>query len=217
MNIQKLCITLLLSFIVSSLSYADNERFDSDKMIVEIEEQMNLSRKKLDELKPVLDTKSRELQESINESIEKGYLEMQSLSKKLEQASKDAEKQLNDILESDEIKELHAYLESIDKEAIAEIEDRLAEALSELLELTEDQVSKIQPMLEDGFQELGKMLEQLVEQSERDLEDFQKRFNDLNEGLKKQLEDSLDEKQIRELDEHRDELQEKIRVELFTA
>ncbi len=217
MNIQKLFITLLLSFIVSSLSYADNERFDSDKMIVEIEEQMNLSRKKLDELKPVLDTKSRELQESINESIEKGYLEMQSLSKKLEQASKDAEKQLNDILESDEIRELHAYLESIDKEAIAEIEDRLAEALSELLELTEDQVSKIQPMLEDGFQELGKMLEQLVEQSERDLEDFQKRFNDLNEGLKKQLEDSLDEKQIRELDEHRDELQEKIRVELFTA
>ena len=87
-------VALLFTFPV----YADREKFDADKMLSDLESQLNLSGEKLDKMKPALDAKSEELKKSIHESVDEGFMQLENLSTQLDTASKEAEAKMGGLL-----------------------------------------------------------------------------------------------------------------------
>ena len=213
--IKSTIATLLL--LMMTVGHADSSKFNTDKMVADLEKELSLSAEKLEKLRPALEDKSREIEKDLEESIDKGYAEMQALSGKLEEASREAEKQLEEVLNSDEVKQLKEYLASIDKEAIREVQEELVNALTEWLEMTEEQIASFKPALEESFRELGEILDTLAKEGEKNLEEFQKQFDDLNNTLREKLDDSLESDQLEKLEQNREELKKKISQELFTA
>ena len=67
-------------------------------------------------LEQALEQKSRELKSTINEQVEEGFVELESMSKKLDAASVEARSNLEKALNSEQVKELKTFLASIDED-----------------------------------------------------------------------------------------------------
>ena len=199
------------------LAESGERSLDTDQMISELEKHIELSKEQWEKLKPVLEEKSKEMQQSLNESVDKGYAELDELSKKLEAMSEDAERKAKELMSSEEVQKMREYLSKIDEDAIREARDKMVAELTELLELTEAQVAKIGPVLEDGIMQLSVMLQQLARDGNRSWEAFKEQFDQLMEEMKEKLQGSLDNKQMERLEEYNDEQEEKIRKTLFTV
>ena len=218
MKLIKICYTAMLAqALLSSPVFAAEEEFDADKMLSELEQQLQLSSDKLSKLKPALDAKSAELKKSINASVEKGFVELDALSGQLDTATREAEAKLKDALSGEEMQKLKDYLGKIDRDAIASIQQSLVEELEKFLKLTEDQIAKLQPVLEDAFKQLSEMLERLAREGNKTLDQFKEEFKTLNTDLKQKLAETLDGEQLKSLDTHRDELREGIGEALFSS
>ncbi len=218
MKLIKICYTAILAqALLSSPVFAVEEEFDADKMLSELEQQLQLSSDKLSKLKPALDAKSAELKKSINASVEKGFMEFDALSGQLDTATREAEAQLKDALSGEEMQKLKDYLGKIDRDAIASIQQGLVEELEKFLKLTEDQIAKLKPVLEDAFKQLSEMLERLAREGNKTLDQFKQEYTTLNTDLKQKLADTLDGEQLKSLDAHRDELREGIGEALFSG
>lgn len=209
------CCVLLYGAAASADSH--EKSFDSEKMISELEKQMELSREQWEKLKPVLEQKSREMKQSLHESIDKGYAELDKLSKQLEAMSEDAERKAQEMLSSEEAQKIREYLSSIDEEAIDEAKDKMVAELTALLELTEAQIAKVKPILEDSISQLNMMLQKLAREGNRSWETFKQDFDRLTSDLKDKLQETLDSKQMERLEEYNDEQKEKIQKTLFTV
>ena len=206
--------TTMVALLFTSPVYADQEQFDADKMLSDLETQLNLSGEKLDKLKPALDAKSEELKKSIHKSVDEGFMQLENLTTQLDAASKEAEAQLKEALSSEEMQQLKDYLNKIDGEAIKQIRDELVAQLSEFLKLTEEQIAKVKPILEDSFNQLGELLDQLVREGGKSLEKFKSQYDQLNQQLNQKLRDTLNADQIKSLDTHHEELRENIKQAL---
>jgi hypothetical protein len=171
-------ILITLSF---STTFAADKEFDSDQILSDLESQLNLSSEQKASLKPTIDAKSAELKKSLHESIDKGFIQLDKLSEKLESVSRDAEKKAGEFLNSEEMNKLKDYLSKIDKKAINEMKDSAVANLSAALELTEEQVVKLKPVLEDSFAQLGKIFNDLVKEGSRSWEGVKKQYEDLSE------------------------------------
>ena len=193
------------------------KEFDTDKLMSDIESQLKFSSDKLTKLKPAIDAKSKELEKSINESVNKGFVELQALTGQLDAASKEAEEKLKQALSGDEMEKLKTYLKSIDQEAINQIKDSLVDELSKLLLLTQDQIGKLRPILIDSFDKLGAMLDRLASQGKKGLEAFKQNFDHINNELKNRVSEVLSSDQLKKLDANREELRQKLRAELSGA
>lgn len=193
------------------------DEFDTDRLIENLQEQLELSSDKLSELRPALDAKSRALKESIHQSVDQGFMQLDALTERLDTASKEAEEKLRSTLNSEEMQKLKEQLQKIDRDAIRETRDRLVAELAEFLALTEAQLAELKPALDSAFDELSTMLRSLASEGNRNLDQFRERFEQLTEELKQSLRNVLDGEQIELLETHRDELREKIQSELFQA
>src|SRR5210317_181717 len=89
---------LLLSLILIPSASASNKDFDTEKMLSDLQQQLRLSKEKYEQMKPeleqTLEQKSRELKSTINEQVEEGFVELESMSKKLDAASVEARSNL---------------------------------------------------------------------------------------------------------------------------
>ncbi|MFW2367338.1 MAG: hypothetical protein ACN4GW_13040 [Desulforhopalus sp.] len=186
------------------------EKFNTEQMLSEMEKKFKLSKEQLEKLKPALSAKSAELQKSMQESIDKGVIEFEKLSKKLDSLSKDAVSEMQEVMSGDQMQQLREYLGKVDKEALRQMKDALVEELSQLLKLTEEQAIKIKPILEESFTELAMMVERLSEQGVSSLEDFKVQYDELVQNLREKLQSFLDKEQMDSLDNHSEELKEKI-------
>ncbi len=139
---------------------AENETFNTEKMISDLNDKIELSKEQWEKLKPVLGEKSEELKKSINEHVDKGYIQMEEMSRKLKGVSEDTEKKLETFLNSEEMQKLKNYLNELDEEAIKEAKDRLVAEFSEILVLTEEQVDKLKPVLEDSMSQMSEMIQE---------------------------------------------------------
>lgn len=207
-----ICVFLVLQA-VSAI--ASEEKFDSQKMLSDIEEQLQLSKDKLDELKPAFDKKSAELKGTIDEAVEQGFVQLDEFSKKLDSVSKDAEKKVQDLLTSEEMQKLKEYMGKIDEDAIEETKEQLVAQLTTLLELTEEQVVNLKPILEDGVTELEEMLNTLAKDGSASLEEFKKEYKALSKELHERLEEQLNSQQLDKLEEYNEERKVKIQQALF--
>ncbi len=212
--IRTICAAGMVALFLTSPAYADRAKFDADKMLSDLESQLKLSGDKLNKLKPALDAKSQDLQKSIHESVDEGFMQLEALSGQLDEASREAAEKLSEALSGEEMHQIKAYLKKIDGEAIKEIRDELVAQLSQFLKLTEDQIAKVKPILEDGFDQLGEMLDRLKNEGSKSLEGFRSQFEGLNKDMNQRLRDSLDSEQIKALDSHHEELTESIRKAL---
>ena len=218
MKLIKICYTAILAqVLLSSPVFAAEDEFDADQMLLELEQQLQLSGDKLSKLKPALDAKSAELKNSINASVEKGFMELEALSGQLDSATREAEAKLKEALSGEEMQKLKDYLGKIDRDAIASIQQSLVEELEKILRLTEDQIVKLKPVLEDAFRQLSEMLERLAHEGNKTLDQFREEYKKLNTDLKQKLVETLDGEQIKSLDAHRDELRAGIGEALFSG
>ena len=209
--------TVMAAFLAGTPAYADMEEFDTEKMLTDLENQLKLSSEELAKLKPALDAKSKELRKSINESVDRGFVELEALTSQLDAASKEAQAQLKEAFSSEEMQQLRDYLNKIDKEAIKQATDELVAQLTAFLKLTETQILELKPMLEDAFNRLGEMLSKLARQGNMTLEEFKNNYEALSEELRQKLESTLDREQIKSFNQHRQELRENIEALLVST
>ncbi len=191
---------------------AENETFNTEKMISDLNDKIELSKEQWEKLKPVLGEKSEELKKSINEHVDKGYIQMEEMSRKLKGVSEDTEKKLETFLNSEEMQKLKNYLNELDEEAIKEAKDRLVAEFSEILVLTEEQVDKLKPVLEDSMSQMSEMIQELADRGSSGWEEFKKQYKSLTEELKKKLEDTLDRKQMERFEEYKQDKRDKIEI-----
>ena len=208
--------TILTFFMLGSgVQATEPEKLDSEKIITEVEKQLQLSKEQWEKLKPVLEEKSAELSKSMGDSVDKGFAELEKLSEQLEKMSRDAEGKFNEIVTSEEAQRLKEYLASIDKEAIAQARDEMIAELNELLALTEEQARKIEPVLEETFSELSIMILGLAEEGTRNWNEFKSDFETLTRELYDRVKGTLDDEQMEKLEEYNEGQKEKIERVLF--
>ena len=193
------------------------EEFNSEKIISELEKQMDLSREKWEQLKPVIEEKSKEMSEGLKESVDKGYAEIEKLTKKFDTMSKDAEQKVRDILSSEEAMKLREELAKIDKEAIDQAKEKMIAELNELLALTEEQARKVKPVLEDSFNQLAEKLQEVAKEGSQDWNAFLKDLERLTKDLYDKMQETLDDEQLEKLEKYNNDQKEDIKKALLTA
>ena len=204
--------------VVSGPVYSqDSEEFSSEKMISELEKQMDLSREQWEKLKPVLDEKSKELSQELKDSVDKGFAELDKMTKKFDSMSQDAEQKVKDLLNSEEAMKLREHLAKIDKEAIDQVKEEMIADLNELLELTEEQAKKLQPVLEDSFNQLADMVQGLADEKTKEWNEFKQDFEKLTKDLYDKVKETLNQEQLQKLEKYNEEQKEDIQRTLFTV
>lgn len=211
-TLRVMMITSLFLLINNVGFAAENETFNTEKMISDLNDKIELSKEQWEKLKPVLGEKSDELKRSIDEYVDKGYIHMDEMSGKLKEVSKDTEKKLKAFLNSEEMQKLKNYLNELDEEAIKEAKDRLVAEFSEILVLTEEQVDKLKPVLEDSMSQMSEMIQELADRGSSGWEEFKKQYKALTEALKKKLEDTLDKQQMERFEQYKQDKRDKIEM-----
>ena len=178
---------------------------------------MDLSREKWDQLKPVIEEKSKEMSEGLKESVDKGYGELEKMTKKFDSMSKDAEQKVKDILSSEEAMKLREQLAKVDKEAIDNAKKKMIADLNELLVLTEEQAQKLQPVLEDSFNQLADKIQQLAKEGSKDWTEFKQDFEKMTRDLYDKVQETLDDEQLEKLEKYNEDQKEDIKKALFTV
>ena len=215
-----LVITILVSFFLFSSAPASSTDFDAEKMMSDLEKQLRLSSEKFEKMKPdlekALEEKSKELKSSINKQVEEGFVELESMSKKLDATSAEAKRNLEEALNSDQVKELKAYLASIDEEAIKEAREKLLKELTKQLELTADQLEKLKPILRDYMVQASELLKQFSKEGSRAFDEYGEKSELLAKDMKDRLQEALDSKQMMELEKQLKDVSEKIKEKVFS-
>lgn len=208
---------LLLSALIMLVTncIAEEEQFDSDKMLSDLERQLQLNSEKMSKLKSALNTKSDEMRNSIKDAVDKGFIELDELSGKLDAVSQDAELKVKEFLTGDEVAKLKEYLKKVDKDAIKQARDKLVEEMTELLLLTEEQVKQLKPVLDESVMELSKMLSAYAKEGRKGWEEFKTQYEQFVQELREKLEGILDDDQMQRYERYNREQKEKIKSALM--
>ena len=196
---------------------AESEEFNSEKIISEMERQMDLTREKWEQLKPVIEEKSKEMSEGLKELVDKGYAELEKLTKKFDSMSRDAEQKVKDILSSEEAMMLREELGKVDREAIDKAKEKMIADLNELLALTEEQAQKLKPVLEESFDQLADKIQELAKEGSRDWNEFKQDFEKLTKDLYDKVQETLDDEQLEKLEKYNEDQKEDIKKALLTV
>jgi hypothetical protein len=204
-------LSLALVLLLSSVSFAEEKKFDSEEMITELKKKVELSKDKWEQLKPVLDEKSKDIAKGLHESIDQGYAELDKLTDQFESMSKDAEKKINTILSSEEAQKLKEFMAKVDEDAIGEARDKVVADLTELLQLTEEQAAKIKPILEESVVEFSTMMKETAKQSSKSWNELVQEFEQITKDLYDKVKDTLNDEQMERLENYDREQMEKIK------
>jgi hypothetical protein len=157
------------------------------------------------------------MSEGLKESVDKGYAELEKMTKKFDSMSKDAEQKVKDILSSEEAMKLREQLAKVDKEAIDNAKKKMIADLNELLALTEEQAQKLQPVLEDSFNQLADKIQQLAKEGSKDWTEFKQDFEKMTRDLYDKVRETLDDEQLEKLEKYNEDQKEDIKKALFTV
>ncbi|MEJ2057906.1 MAG: hypothetical protein P8X39_08735 [Desulfofustis sp.] len=178
---------------------------------------MNLSREKWEQLKPLLEEKSKALSESLKQSIDESVIELNTMAEKFDQMSKDAEKKVKDILTSDEAQKFREELSRIDRQAIEQAKEKMIADLNDVLELTEDQIEELKPVFEESFNKLSQMIQGLAAEGSANWQDFKEDLEAVTKDLFNKVQETLDDDQMKKLKEYKEKEKEEIQHALFKA
>ena len=212
---------IVFLFFLSLSASADTTAFDTEKMLSDLEQQLRLSSEKFNEMKPeleqALEQKSRELKTTINEQVEEGFVELESMSKKLDAASVEARSNLEKALNSEQVQELKTFLASIDEEAIREAREKLLTELTNQLELTAEQLEKLKPVLRDYMVQASELLKQVSKDSSDAFKEYSKKYELLAKDAEAHMRDILDSEQMAKLNKQIEDVRHKVNEKVFAA
>ena len=212
---RTLLIAAGVAALVAAPAQAQEEPFDTEKMIEALDERLKLTHEELEKMKPALELKSQEFRNSISESLEQGFAEFEELSREFDIAAQRVQEQLQDALDGQEMQELRGYLERLDAEALESIRQALLEEMTNALELTQEQIEKLRPVLLENLERLSELLRRFAAQTEKSFADFRRDYEQLQEQTRRRLEESLDADQIEAFEKRQEELRERIRALVF--
>ncbi len=216
-KLNKLLPFLVTLALFSPAVYSGN--FDKDALTKRLEKEMNLAEKRLNELKPsineALEAKSNELEQEMNRVVEKGFMELDSVKKDLEQASSEAEAKLREVLAGDEIEKLKSFMAKLDEDSIDEIRARITEKLTSTLELSREEYEKFAPQLEAELKERGELLQKYLADNQRDFDKFSEEFKEMAMDNRQKMEELLDPQKMNLLSKQLEEIMQRIKAELF--
>ncbi|NNK56288.1 MAG: hypothetical protein HKP44_03125 [Desulfofustis sp.] len=215
--ILSLFFLLASTVLTTDLMAADIEELNSEKIISEMEKQLDLSREKWEQLKPVIEEKSKEMAEGIKESVEKGYAGLDQLTQKFDSMSKETEQKVKDVLSSEEAMRLRQELAKIDKEAIDQAKVKMIAKLNELLALTEEQAQKLKPVLEDSINQVAEKMQEVAQEGAQDWNEFKQELEKLTRDLYDKVQETLDDEQMEKLEKYNEDQKEDIKKALFTV
>jgi len=207
---------IVLSLLVSSAAAADKQ-FDTKQMLSDLESKLKLTAEQLSELKPAIDAKSVEMKKSMHESVDKGFVQLDALSEKLDKVSKDTEKKAEKFLNSEDMKKLKDYLGKIDGKAVKEMKNKVIAEFSAVLDLTEAQANKLKPVLEESVTELADIFAGLAEEGKSNWESVKQQYEQFSKDLKAKLQDTLDKKQMEKLKKYNEENKVKVQQALYSV
>ena len=198
-------VSVLIFLLAATAGSAQDNSFDSEKMLEDLEQKLELSKEKLQSLKPTIDAKSEELKKLMQESMDKGYLQLEEMHRALQELAAESESKMESVLNSEQVRKLKDYMSRVDKEAIRNTQKKLVDEISELLDLTEEQLSEIKPLLEDSVARLGGMISELKAEGSRNWEAFKRQYEQMSQDLKEKLEEKLDRDQIEKLEKYQED------------
>jgi hypothetical protein len=214
-----LCVIAALAVAQLQPAYAQKEEFDTDKMLKDLEQQLRLKKDEYDKLKPELEqalqAKSKELNQSINEAVDKGFVELEKMSKEMEAASEQARQELEKALNSEQVQELKAFLNKLDKDAIKAVYQELLDELTKLLALTQEQIEKIGPVIKQALEKQAELLRRFAQDTGKKFEQFRKEYEALSADTQRKLKDTLDSGQLEKMDKHMEDIKDKIQDKVF--
>ncbi len=217
MKAIQIAFILIFSALLTSPAFGEeNKQFDTDKILADLEKQLQLSKKQIESLKPEIEAKSSSILESINGVIDKGFLEADKLTEQLSSVTQELEKSARELLTNEEVQDLREYLNSIDKEAIHQVKNSLVANLSEILQLTEEQASKVKPIIEESFEEISSLITQLITSGSNNLDEFRVKFDEISSNLLSKVKDILNKEQMEMLEKHNQDLKETIEQKTMT-
>ncbi|MEA1889127.1 MAG: hypothetical protein U9N50_05025 [Pseudomonadota bacterium] len=204
---------------MSTSAFSSSNDFNAEKMMSDLEKKLRLSSEKFEEMKPdlekTLQKKSKDLKSSINEQVEKGFVELESMSKKLDKASVEAKSNIEKALNSDQVKELKSFLAGIDEEAIKEAQEKLLDDLTKQLELTADQLEKLKPILRDYMVQASELLKQVSKEGSNAFDKYRDESEVLAKDMKSRLQKALDSEQMKKLEKQLKDVSDKIKEKVF--
>jgi len=210
-----LCATAVAAILLPLWAQAGEGEFDTEKMLSDLEKKLSVSQEELEKIKPVLERKNRELKGVIDDSVDQGFAEMESMAQELEAASEEAGKQLDKALNSQQVKELKAYFARIDKEALEEIRRELVAEMESFLKLTEKQVAELEPILKEQLEEFSALVSRFAKDSGKAWEEFRQEYGKIAAETLSRLEKALDKGQLDKLEKRMEETREKIHKKIF--
>jgi hypothetical protein len=185
--------------------------YNVDKLVVSLEEKLNLSGDQKTKLHAVVETTVQELNDAIEERRVDGLLDLEALSHQFKTASEATQEQLEDVLDSEQMEELREFLAEIDAEAIQKIKNVLVEKLSSYLGLSPEQVDGFRKVFWEEVEKRNELLSRFTKEHDVSFKDFLSDLETLQKETLRKLEGTLDAKQIDFLSERQDELRETIR------
>jgi Na+/phosphate symporter len=213
--VRMLCIAAVAAILLPLWVQAGEGEFDTEKMLSDLEKKLSVSQEELEKIKPVLERKSRELKGVMHDSVDRGFAEMEAMAKDLEAASVKAGKELDATLDSEQVRELKAYLSRLDKEALEEIRRELVAEMESFLKLTEKQVAELEPILKEQLEEFSALVSRFAKDSGKAWDDFQKEYGKIAAETLSRLEKALDKGQLDKLEKRMEETREKIHKKIF--
>ena len=212
-------ILCLVATMFAASLHVHSKDFDTDKLLEDLEGQLDMASDRMDELEPqlrdVMDSKSKELNSSLDQAMDRSIIEIESMSKDLEKASYEAQKKLEQVLESEEIEEVKSFLAGLDKDAIEEARNSIVDHLTEILELTQDQISALAPVIKKDMEKRSELLKSYMNDMERDFNRFSGELEELGKESAQRFEELLNSDQLRKLEDQMEEIKERIRTEIF--
>lgn len=210
-------LSIALAFILPAyLSFADaQEKLTSEELMGQLEETVKLNSEKLAKMKPEIDAASEKLKTMVHESVDKGFVSVEEFSKRFDEVAKETESKVKEFLTSEEYEKFKDYLTRLDKEALQEAQNKIAEDLNALLELSEEQVNELKPVLEESVNNMTQMLDTVARDGAKSWAEVARKYDEMSKELKEKLKNILDSSQLEKLDEYKQEKRSKLQKELL--
>lgn len=186
------------------------ERFSVDRLMEGLDKELPSLEQEVSKLKPVLEQKSEQFQQLIDTKAKQGFMELESLGRDLDKTVGQFRQELDQILSDEQMKKAVTFLETLDDEAIAGVQDEIVAKLEKKLKVAEDEWDKVKPVLEQEVKKQGQLIQKTLKEGAAGLERFQKENAALWKESSKRLTDVLDGDQMKALEAWQSEVGGKI-------
>lgn len=214
-SFKKMMFVLLVGLLAFSPAAAAEIPKDGAEILNRMEKELGTDSEKLEEIVPQLDAYSQSMQEEIEESVNKGFVELEAFSRKFAETTRLTEAKIKEMLTSEEYLQFKEFLAEIDQESVEQAKKKLAEEFGAVLDLTEEQALKVKPILEKGIADLSEAMAELEKSGKGAAEEFKARFEELSDALRKEIEKRLEGEQLEKFDRYQEQKEEKIVREVF--